>query len=152
MTDADRAESNKLTVLRIVSEGVNQADLEVFREAVANDYVRHSQASTGMEEIQGAEAFLQFLRLNYSAFPDWQEEIELILAEGDHVAYVTTGTGTHVGPMGGIPPTGRRVRIQNFIVHRFEEGKIAETWVGWDNLAALRQLGLFPPPADASTS
>jgi len=148
MSDADRAESNKQTVRRIVAEGVNRANLEVFREAVASDYVRHSQASTGTEEIRGADAFLQFLEWNYSAFPDWQEVIDVILAEGDLVAYVTTGTGTHAGPLGGIPPTGRQIRIQNFIVHRFEGDRIAETWVGWDNLAALRQMGLFPPQPD----
>ena len=143
MSESDRAEANKQTVRRIVAEGVNRANLEVFREAVAEDYVRHSQASTGMEEIRGADTFLQFLEWNYTAFPDWHEEIEVILAENDLVAYVTTGTGTHVGPMGEVPPTGRQVRLHNFVVHRFEDGKIAESWVGWDNLAALRQLGLL---------
>jgi steroid delta-isomerase-like uncharacterized protein len=128
---------------------VNQANLEVFREAVTDDYVRHSQASTGMEEIRGADAFLQFLEWNYTAFPDWHEEVEVMLAEGDLVAYVTTGTGTHVGPMGEVPATGRPIRIHNFVVHRFENGKIAESWVGWDNLAALRQLGLFSPSPDS---
>jgi predicted ester cyclase len=148
MTESDRAEANKQTVRRIVAEGVNRANLEVFREAVTEDYVRHSQASTGMEEIRGAEAFLQFLEWNYTAFPDWHEEIEVILAENDLVAYVTTGTGTHVGPMGEVQPTGRQIRLHNFVVHRFEGGKIAETWVGWDNLAALKQLGLLQPQPD----
>lgn len=31
-------------------------------------------------------------------------------------------------------------------VVRFEDGKIAEWWVTWDNLAGLTQLGHFPPP------
>jgi hypothetical protein len=33
-------------------------------------------------------------------------------------------------------------------VHRFEGGRVAETWTSWDNLAALTQLGLLPgtPP------
>lgn len=142
------SESNKDIVRRIVAEGVNAANLEVFRAAISPDYVRHSQASTGMEEIRGEEAFLEFLQWNYTAFPDWHEEIEVILAEGDLVAYVTTGTGTHVGPMGDVPPTGRQIRLTNFVVHRFVGGKIAESWVGWDNLAALRQLGLFPFPPE----
>jgi hypothetical protein len=30
-------------------------------------------------------------------------------------------------------------------VHRIEDGKIAETWVTWDNLVGLTQLGLWPP-------
>ena len=31
--------------------------------------------------------------------------------------------------------------------HRFEDGKIVETWVTWDNLATLDQLDLLPPAA-----
>jgi predicted ester cyclase len=80
------------------------------------------------------------------AFPDWHEKIELMIAEGDKVAYITTGTGTHAGPMGDIPPTGKPIEITNYTIHRIENGKIAETWIGWDNLAALVQMGLFPPP------
>jgi predicted ester cyclase len=30
-------------------------------------------------------------------------------------------------------------------MHRFENGKIAETWTSWDNRAALAQLGLLAP-------
>jgi hypothetical protein len=30
-------------------------------------------------------------------------------------------------------------------IFRLEEGKIAELWVEWDNLATLTQLGHFPP-------
>jgi len=31
-------------------------------------------------------------------------------------------------------------------VFRLRDGKLAELWVTWDNLAALAQLGHFPPP------
>jgi predicted ester cyclase len=34
-------------------------------------------------------------------------------------------------------------------MHRFENGKVTETWASWDNLAVLGQLGLFPPKAPA---
>jgi predicted ester cyclase len=36
-------------------------------------------------------------------------------------------------------------------MHRFENGKIAETWTSWDNVAAMTQLGLMPgrPQAQA---
>jgi len=30
-----------------------------------------------------------------------------MIAEGDKLAYITTDTGTHAGPMGDIPPTER---------------------------------------------
>ena len=111
-----------------------------------NRHARHSQATTEMPEIRGREQMVGFFRATFAAFPDWHEEIVLMIAEGDKVAYITTGTATHTGPLGDIPPTGKKVAIDNFIVQRIEDGKIAETWVGWDNLAVLTQLGLFPPP------
>lgn len=149
--DADRwasttPEDNKAIVRRVLEEGVNAHNLEVFREMLAADYARHSQATTETPEIRGVEAMLDFLRANFAAFPDWHEEIELMIAEDDMVAYITTGTGTHTGPMGDIPPTGRTIEVTNYIVQRIANGKIAETWIGWDNLAALTQMGLFPPP------
>lgn len=145
---ATSPEENKELVRRVTTEGVNTGDLEVFREMLASDYVRHSQATPGMEEIRGVEVMLNFLQTHFTAFPDWHEEIDLMIAEGDKVAYITTGTGTHTGPMGEVPPTGKRVEVISYAVQRIEGGKIAETWVGWDNLAVLSQLGLFPPPGD----
>ena len=139
-------EENKQIVRYAVEKGVNEGNLEIFRETLAQNYARHSQATTGMEEIRGVEAMLNFVQSHLEAFPDWHEEIDLMIAEGDKVAYITTGTGTHLGPMGDVAPTGKRMEVVNFIVQRIENGKIAETWIGWDNLAALRQLGLFPPP------
>lgn len=146
MTVKTTPEQNKEIVRRVVTEGVNAHNLEVFRAMLAPDYARHSQATTEMPEIRGIEAMLKFLKASFTAFPDWHEEIELMIAEGDKVAYITTGAGTHKGPMGDIPPTGKKAEVTIYIIQRIENGKIAETWVGWDNLAVLVQLGLFSPP------
>lgn len=137
-------EENKAIVRRVLEEGVNTGNLEVFRAMLAPDYRRHSQATTAMPEIRGIDPMLEFLQETFTAFPDWHEEVRLMLAEDDKVALITVGTATHTGPLGDIPPTGRHVRVVNYIVHRIEGGKIAETWVGWDNLAFLSQLGLLP--------
>lgn len=141
-------EQNKEIVRRVIAEAVNAHDLQAFREILAPDYRRHSQATTEMPEIRGTDQMLTFLQDTFAAFPDWREAIELMLAEGDKVAVITTGTATHTGPLGDIPPTGKRIRVTNFIVQRIENGKIAETWIGWDNLAVLSQLGLVPAVGD----
>lgn len=138
-------EENKVIARRVVNDGVNTGNLAVFREMLSADYVRHSQATTEMPEIRGVEEMLTFLRASFAAFPDWHEEIVLMIAEDDKVAYITIGTGTHTGPMGAIPPTGKKVAVVNYVMQRIENGKIAETWIGWDNLAVLVQLGVFPP-------
>lgn len=143
-------EENKQIVRRAVAEGVNAQDLQAFRDMLAPDYSRHSQATAEMPEIRGADQMLTMVQGYFAAFPDWREEIDLMIAEGDKVAYITTGTGTHLGPLGDIPPTGKTVEVTNYIVQRFENGKIAETWAGWDNLAVLTQLGLLPPAEQGS--
>lgn len=140
-------EENKQIVRRAIAEGVNTADLDALRDMLAPDYARHSQATSEMPEIRGVEEMLTFLQAAFTTFPDWHEEIDLMIAEGDKVAYITTGTGTHRGAIGDIPPTGRTVKVINYVIQRIENGKIAETWIGWDNLAVLTQLGVFPAPA-----
>jgi predicted ester cyclase len=64
----------------------------------------------------------------------------MLVAEGEFVAWRSIGSGTQMGPMGPFPATGRRMSIVIIGMHRFEDGKIAETWTSWDHVAALRQL------------
>ena len=78
--------------------------------------------------------------------PDCRDSVLFILAEGDKVSYVTRTTGTQTGPMGELPASGREFALTNIVIHRVMDGKIAETWVSWDNVAMLTQLGFFPQP------
>ena len=81
------------------------------------------------------------------AITDFSETFDVIVADSNIVAYQTTMKGTQTGTMGGLPPSGKEFVCVNIIIQRFEEGKIAESWVSWDNVAVLTQLGFFPPPA-----
>ncbi len=44
----------------------------------------------------------------------------------------------------GIAPTGKRVEVRAFTLHRFSGGKIAEDWARYDTLDVVRQLGVIP--------
>lgn len=142
-TDA-RLESNKETVRRML-EGINQGNIGGFIQALSANYVRHCQAMPpGMQELRGREVMEQWLKANHVTFPDYREEIEFLLAEGDVVAWRSRATGTQRGALGPFPPTGKRMEIVIIGMHRFEGDKVAETWTSWDNVAALMQLGLMP--------
>jgi len=139
-----QVEANKAAVRRAL-EGLSAGDVDAFVRVLAPNYVRHCQAMPpGMEEIHGPAAMGGWLQGNKVSFPDYREEIEMLVGQGDFVAWRSVGTGTMTGPMGPFPPTGRRMSIVIIGMHRFEHGKIAETWTSWDNLAALTQLGLLP--------
>jgi len=71
--------------------------------------------------------------------------MQQLVAEGDRVAGLATYSGTQTGPMGDIPATGKAVEAPVLAMFRIEEGRIAELWVVWDNVAMLTQLGQFPP-------
>ena len=43
----------------------------------------------------------------------------------------------------GIPPTGRRIEVNEIHIYRFEGGKAVGHRVGRDDLGAMRQLGVM---------
>ena len=145
----DAVERNK-AVVRHILERLGAGDVDAFVEALSPGYVRHCQAMRpGLEEIHGPAAMRGFLESTRASFPDYREDVEMLVGEGDFVAWRSLGTGTQLGPMGPFPPSGRRMSITIIGMHRFENGKIAETWTSWDNLAAARQLGREPGPPQA---
>jgi predicted ester cyclase len=132
-------------VRRAIEECVNSQDLDSFDEVFASGYIRHSQAMPpGQQHIRGLEAVKKMLQMYSAAIPNYYEEIDIIMADGDKVAIVTTGRGTQTGQMGPYPATGKKFMIKNFGIFRIENDKIAESWVSWDNVAFLTQLGLMP--------
>jgi len=65
-----------------------------------------------------------------------------VFGSGDRVASRYVSTGTHKGAFWGIEPTGRRIEIQEISIFRIADGRIAEQWCMFDDLARLQQLGV----------
>jgi steroid delta-isomerase-like uncharacterized protein len=70
--------------------------------------------------------------------------IEEMFSAGDRVVVRWTGTGTHVAEVNGIPPTGKKIRVDAISIHQMRDGKISETWEVWDTLGFLQQIGVVP--------
>lgn len=138
-------EQNKALIRRIHAE-VSKGNLEIFDEVLSPDYVRHCQAMPpGLQEIHGTETFKAFVADFVNAVSNCKDEIDFIIADSNMVAYVTTTTGVQTGPMGDLPASGKEFMLKNIVIQRIEDGKVAETWISWDNVALLTQLGFFPP-------
>jgi predicted ester cyclase len=45
-------------------------------------------------------------------------------------------------PLGHVPATGRRVRVDGLILDRVADGKVVERWEQWDQAGMMQQLGL----------
>ena len=137
-------EANK-EVVRQFGDAVNNNDLDALDEIVSANFVRHSQA-TAEVNISSLEEFKQFAKVSSESMPDMTGKIEMMVAEGDFVAVYAIFTGTQKGQMGPFPATGKTMESKTMAIFRLENGKIAELWIEWDNLAMLSQLGHFPPP------
>ena len=141
-------EANKDLVRRF-TEALNTAHWDALDELVTEDFSRHSQATAG-PQVNSRDEFIQLQKGFLVSFPDQRVTTQKLIAEGDLVAGLATYSGTHTGPMGEFPATGRSVKSTFLAIFRIDSGRVAELWVEWDNVAMLTQLGLFPPPPPPS--
>lgn len=138
-------ETRNMEVVRAAHAALARGDFESFTAAIGPNYVRHCQAMPpGLQDLEGTVEFFAFLEDFLIAVPEYEDELSQMIADGDRVAYVSTMKGTQTGPLGDLPATGKEFTLVNVIIQRLEDGKIVETWVSWDNVAFLYQLGLMP--------
>ena len=138
------AQKNKEIVAKAF-EVVANGDFQAMDDYIAASYVRHCQATPELK-IESLDAFKEFIRMDRLAIPDQKLDLKMLIAEDDLVAFWATYSGTQTGQMGPFPPSGKSAELDFGGVHRLENGKIVETWITWDNIAILSQLGHFPPP------
>ncbi len=124
-------------------------DYDNMDNYMSSNYIRHSQATPDLN-ITSLSEFKEFIRQDRLVIPDQRLEIKKLIAEGDLVAFWAIYKGTQTGQMGPFPPSNKYVELEFSGFHRLENGKIVETWITWDNIAFLSQLGHFPPVPDGS--
>lgn len=144
-SETAKIEANKQLVHRF-AEILNNQEFDALDELMTENFVRHSQATADVQ-VQSREQFKELQKEYLKSIPDQRVTIHFLVAESDYVATYATYSGTQTGPMPPFPATGKKVESKFISIFRIEDGKIAELWVEWDNLAMLKQLGLFPPPA-----
>ncbi len=137
-------EQNKANDRRLI-EGLNQGNVNVSDELNVPDYVSHEASTT----MQGLEAFKQFVSAYLTAFPDLHFTIEDQIAEEDKTTLRYTARGTHRGDLMGIPPTGKQVTVTGIFITRWANGKAEESWLNFDALGMLQQLGVVPAPGQS---
>lgn len=141
----NEVEQQNMAIVRQAHADLAAGDFNAFKSAISPNYTRHCQAMPpGLQELHGTEQFFAFIEEFIVAVPVHRDSISNMIAQGDKVAYVSTITGTQTGPMGEFPASGKNFALVNIIIQRLENGKITETWVSWDNVAFLSQLGIMP--------
>ena len=115
----------------------NQWDKSVFPDILAEDITFRGSLGNVVEGYSGVSGYIDYIR---AAFPDFQNIIEEIIAEGDKAFARLTYTGAHQGPIFGIEPTGKKITYAGAAVFTFRDDRIADVWVLGDIYGLLRQL------------
>jgi predicted ester cyclase len=140
------AEENKELIRRFNEELINKGKLDAVDRFLAPDWVLHDAPPNAGENRQ---AFKEVINVIRGGFPDVRARIELILAEGDLVAYRITTEGTHTREYFGVAPTGKRVALHQLNIDRIREGKIVESWSESFGQGFYYQLTGKPAPVPA---
>jgi steroid delta-isomerase-like uncharacterized protein len=128
-------------VVRRTFDAFNTGDTSAAEELIAEGARAHDPAQP--EELTGPEGFRQTIELYRGAFSDLAFSIDEIFSDGEMVCTRWSTTGTHDGELMGIEPTGNRISSTGISVDRVVDGKVAESWVQWDNLGLMQQVGVF---------
>jgi predicted ester cyclase len=136
------SETNK-AVIRGFVDSVNTHSWDNLRVLLVPHFIRHSNAA-GVPEVRSAEEFINYLKNEYVTFPDAEETLLDLIAEGESVAARSHFRGTQVGSMGSYPASNKVLSATYLAIYRLEGGRIAEAWAEWDNLYGLQQLGHHP--------
>lgn len=137
------SKSNKQIVTEFI-QATNNRDWDKFEDLVSVDFVRHSSSDSVI--IDSREKLKEFHQRELLTFPDIKETILLLIQEGDYVAARLNFQGTQAGAMGPFPATGNKLNADFNCIFKLTEGKISESWVEYDNLNGLIQLGHYKLP------
>jgi predicted ester cyclase len=144
-------EENKAVARRVVEELFNhEGNLDAADELFTSEYVGYV---AGFEDLHGAEAVKYFAATERQAIPDLKNTIEEQAAEGEKVVTRYRAQGTHSGETEAFgPPSGNKIDITGMVIDRVVGGKIVESWIVYDALGMMQQLGSIPEAREQAGS
>ena len=123
--------------IQCLDELFNKPDIHIIDEIFAPSLIAH----VPMMPTLTRSGFKSFIQSFYTAFPDFNMEIDdTIITQNTFVLRVTY-YGKHQGDFLGIRATGHEVVISSVHIFRTENDLIVENWAEIDIFGLLGQLG-----------
>lgn len=111
---------------------------DVMSEILTSDIT--FRGSLGVETV-GIDGLLQYVNQIQEAFPDFHNEIELIISDNGSQSFAKLKySGTHKGVVFSIAPTNKKISYAGSAVFTFRENRISEVWVLGDVYGLIKQL------------
>ena len=132
------AEQTK-SVVRTMVEALNARQFDVLAGLASPSLTYTQNGNTG-----DRNKWLQDFRNCAVSFPDVRLTIKSQEIVDDQVITELAITGTHLGPLGEIPPTGKSFNVDIHLTCHVKDGIILDWIEQVDEMSMARQLGLMP--------
>ena len=109
-------------------------------DVLAPDIVTHA---AGGSTLVGLDAQESAWRIAHQGLTQLRHRLIDVVHGSDVVAGRVLVTGVHTGTFLGIPPTGRRIEVDQALFARVRRGLICELWEIVDTGSGMRQLGVL---------
>ena len=132
--------SERMLIRRVIEEICNKGRLEVADELFTTEYKNHGGLI--LDLVQGPEAFKVSIALHRHAFPNIVYAVENVRIYGRMLMcdWVVRRPAFTSGGANDTLIATRELRGQ--MLCRIIDGQIAESWMRWDRVATLNQLGI----------
>jgi steroid delta-isomerase-like uncharacterized protein len=121
------SEDYKKTMDRLIEDVWNNQNLDILAEVFTEDAELHLG---GLEyNLKGIPNFREeYMRATMNAFPDIKHGYDKLLIDGNMIAMMFYGEGTHKEEYDGVPATNKVLRYRGMAFFRMEGNRIAEVW------------------------
>jgi steroid delta-isomerase-like uncharacterized protein len=127
----------------------NCRDWESLRHILHPDCRYSGPATT---ELIGPQECISLGRMYANAFPDGKLHIRNIYVFANTSVAELRATGTHLGDLLGMAPTGRRIELDICNVIDVRDGKVYREREYLDMMELMTQLGLFRLPFERAST
>lgn len=123
-----------------IIETWNTRNVDGFVGCYTDPMLVHGTGPDGSMPVT-REQHREAARVWWDRFPDVEETIDEVLADGNRVFLRTTSTGTLATTWRGIEPTGTPVSWESWYAYRLEDGLVTEERMLMDLFGLFEQLG-----------
>ena len=116
----------------------NRWDDEGVEELLHEDFTFRGSLGT---ETRGRDEWRSYRDAVRAGSSDFHNEILDLVADGDRAAARLRYTGSHTGPLAGLPATGRRFSYAGAAFFTGDPRQLTSAWVLGDLTALREQLG-----------
>jgi predicted ester cyclase len=133
-------------VVRRWYDALRRRDVDTLTGLLHPRYANGDPHGPSLAVSPGVDGAIQDVLALHAAFPDLDVAVAEVYADGDRVVARVIVRGTHLGPLAGIGPTGRRTSVMGNEIWRLAGGRIVQHWGRFEDLDLLQQLGVVPAP------